>query len=643
MNEVVVTAQFTPERADKSIYQVDVINSREMEIKAATNMSDLLKDEISMNVKQDGVLGTSLNVQGLSGENVKFLIDGVPLIGRMNGNFDLNQINLNNADHVEIIEGPLSVIYGSNALAGVVNIITKENKSASLSSTANAYLESVGIYNFDAAVALKKRRISAGISGGRYFFDGYSPPSDTGRSQLFKPRRQYFSDGYFTYSLENLKIKAGADYFNELLVDKGELQPRYYETAFDSYFTTIRYSVRIEASWNLLKSWFLDMILAYSAYSRVKETYLKDLTTLQEIRTQDPEQQDTTRIKSVMGRLTLAKKTSGCKFNYQAGMDLTWESAYGKRILDHEQAIGDYAAFLSIKWDPVKSLSFQPGIRIIYNTNYQAPLVYAISGRWNFVKGCSLRLSWSKGFRAPSLKELYLSFVDANHEIFGNPGLKAETSNNVNASLQFSRETRKITWGLELSGFYNAIQNIITLAQVPGVSNDLEYTYVNLDKYKTTGGQADVTVSLYPSLGLSAGIAETGIAMEMANGNNTNGFIFSTDLNGNLSYRFAKPELTLGLIYKYTGKQQQPYLNGDTLTLGTIDGYNTLDVTATKGIWQNRIRLSCGVKNIFNNQVIPSAGLGGGGHGSSQGEGVAVGYGRTWFIKFSWSFNQYKN
>ena len=129
MDEVVVTAQYTPERADKSIYKVEVINARQIEQKAATNMADLLKDQSTMRVTQNGVLGTSLRIQGMSGENVKFLQDGVPLIGRMNGNFDLNQINLYNVDHIEVIEGPMSVIYGSNALAGVINIITKENKS----------------------------------------------------------------------------------------------------------------------------------------------------------------------------------------------------------------------------------------------------------------------------------------------------------------------------------------------------------------------------------------------------------------------------------------------------------------------------------------------------------------------------------
>ena len=78
-----------------------------------------------------------MSLQGLSGEHIKFLIDGVPVIGRMDGNVDLSQLNMYNVDHIEIVEGPMSVIYGSNALAGAVNIITKENKKAKLTGTTN--------------------------------------------------------------------------------------------------------------------------------------------------------------------------------------------------------------------------------------------------------------------------------------------------------------------------------------------------------------------------------------------------------------------------------------------------------------------------------------------------------------------------
>lgn len=636
MDEVVITAQYTPERADKSIYKVDVINARQIEQKAATNMADLLKDQSTMQVTQQGVLGTSLRIQGMSGENVKFLQDGVPLIGRMNGNFDLNQINLFNVDHVEVIEGPMSVIYGSNALAGVINIITRENKTSFFNATASAYTESVGVYNFDGAVSVNRKKHGFSIDGGRNFFEGYSPV-DTSRSQTFKPRRQYFFDGYYTYTANIVKVKFSGDYFNELLLDKGPLQSPYFETAFDNHFTTVRYSGRADASIKLPKSYFINILGSWSGYSRVRETFYKNLTTLNENVVPQSWAQDTTTISNLIARGTFAKSNPLQKFNFQGGFDISVESGTGEKIDGNTQEIGDYAAFLSFKWDPVKSLSIQPGMRVIHNTKYDAPLVYALSAKWNIVEPWNIRFSYSRGFRAPSIKELYLTFVDANHKVYGNPDLKSEQSNNFNLNVNWAGETRKVAWSMDMTIFYNFIQNVILMAQT---SNSLEYRYENVSLYKSTGVQFGCSYSVYPAFKLQLGIAETGITGSPDAAVAYDPFKWSTEVTVSPSYRFIRPDITLSLYYKYTGSAPQLDFNEKKLTWGWVDPYNTMDFTASKGFWDNRIRLSTGVKNIFNTTTIPSTG-GGGAHGSGGGS-ANIGWGRTVFLKLSFQINQYK-
>ncbi|MEI7980765.1 MAG: TonB-dependent receptor [Bacteroidota bacterium] len=644
MDEVVVTAQYAPERVDKSIYKVDVINARQIEQKAATNMAELLKDQTNMRVSQDGVLGTSLRIQGLSGENVKFLMDGVPLIGRMNGNFDLNQINLYNVDHVEVIEGPMSVIYGSNALAGVINIITKENRSSLFNATANTYVESVGVYNMDGAVSFNKNKHGFALDGGRNFFAGYSPV-DTSRSQTFKPRRQYFVDGYYTYTTTAFKLKIAADYFNELLEDKGPMLGPYNETAFDNYFTTTRYSGRADASLKLPRSHFLNILASWSVYNRIRQTFFKNLTTLNENIVPESWGQDTTSINSFVARGTFAKNRPDKKINYQAGFDISYETGTGERIAGNRQEVGDYAAFLSVKWDPVRVtrpdrviLSIQPGIRWIYNTKYNAPLVYALSVRWGIIEGLNLRFSWSRGFRAPSLKELYLYFVDVNHNVKGNPDLQAERSNNINLNLNYSREKKKLAWSADLTGFLNLIDNVILLAPT---GNNLEYTYVNLSKYKTTGVQASASLNIMPSVGIQVGLAETGVTGTADPDGSFDPLKWSTEISAAGSYRFLKPEITLSLYYKYSGKAPQLTFEDKQLVWGWVDPYPMMDFTATKGFWNNRIRLSAGVKNIFNTVTIPATGGGNGGHGNGDG-GMNISWGRTLFAKLTFQFNKYK-
>jgi len=640
MSEVVVTGQYSPERVDKSIYKIEVISSKQIEQKAANTMAELLNGQVNMRVTQTGVLGTSLSMQGLSGENVKFLVDGVPMIGRMDGNIDLNTIALFNVDHVEIIEGPMSVIYGSNALAGVVNIITKENKSNRFNTFTNAYTESVDVFNFNGGISANLRNHGLAFNGGRNFFGGYSVPSmDSGRAQTYKPSRQYFFDGYYAFNRNNFRIKFAGQYFNELLEDKGNLLPPYYETAFDSYFTTIRYTGRVESSLKLNKSNYLNFMAAYSGYRRIKEKFYNDLTTLTEVKTTNPDDQDTTGITSWTARATYSKNDQEKKFNYQAGLDLNIETGSGKRILDYEQQIGDYAAFGSLNWKPVRQLSIQPGVRFIYNTKFSAPVVYALSAKWAFNDRLSLRLSYSKGFRSPALKELYLYFVDVNHNVQGNPDLGSETSNNFNLNLVFSKERKRIAWGSEISGFFNHVNNIITLAQMSTADN--LYTYINVDQYNAVSGQLGLSFRYYPSLTIQAGISETGRNYYFDEQNKSSKFYFSTDLTSSISYHFIAPEIILALIYKYTGKTPQFIFGEGSISEAYVDPYNTLDFTASKGFMENLIKISTGVKNIFDVTAIPAVGMSGGAH-SGGGDAQAIGWGRTIFLKLSINFNKTK-
>lgn len=636
INEVVVTAQYSPQRVDQSIYKVKVINSRQIEQKAATNLTELLNSDLNIRIAQDGALGSSMSMQGLSGENVKFLVDGVPVIGRMNGNIDISQLNLYNVDHIEIIEGPMSVVYGSNALAGVINIITKENRSTRFTAQANGYLESVGVYNFDGGVSVRHGDHVVSLAGGRNFFDGYTD-NDSLRSMRWKPKRQYFLDGYYLYGKEAYKMKLSSSYFNEKLQSKGNLLLPYYETAFDSYFYTIRSTSKVEASTRWKNHRFFSFVGAYSYYQRQKQTYFIDLTTLEQNLTSNPEDQDTTKFHNILARGTFSKSNAASKLNYQLGIDVNLEIGTGKRITDNRQQIGDYAAFLSVQYDPWKNFMIQPGMRFIYNTKYQAPLVYSLNLKWNFLGNYNLRGSYSRGFRAPSLKELYLFFVDVNHNIRGNEDLKAEDSHNANLNFSYSRETGKSYAGAELNAFYNFINNIITLAQSEG---DL-YTYVNVDRYITQGIQAMVSYRFYPRISLKAGGGVTGRQNSFSSKNDQEGsFYYSPDIIAAFNYRWMKIDMDFNLDYKFTGRLPQFFLdtNGEIVE-GYIDSYNTMDFTARKALLKDRLALSAGVKNIFDNETIPAVGGSGGVHAGGAGS-YPVGWGRTVFFKATFNFSK---
>ncbi len=103
LSKVVVLGSSKPTLIDKSIYKVKVIDKVKIQNSGATNLGDLLMTEPNINISNDLVLGTNFEMLGLDGNNVKIMLDGVPVIGRLNGQIDLNQIRTDNIEHIEIM------------------------------------------------------------------------------------------------------------------------------------------------------------------------------------------------------------------------------------------------------------------------------------------------------------------------------------------------------------------------------------------------------------------------------------------------------------------------------------------------------------------------------------------------------------
>jgi outer membrane receptor for ferrienterochelin and colicins len=634
MDEVVITAQYAPEKADKSIYKINVINSRQIELKAATNLTDLLNSESNMRISQGGVLGTSLSLQGLSGENVKFLVDGVPVVGRLNGNIDLNQLNLYNVDHVEIIEGPMSVIYGSNAIAGVVNIITKENKNSSVTAFANAYLESVGVYNFDAGASIHKKNNNFSIDLARNFFDGYST-IDTVRSMQWKPKRQYNADGYYMYSSNHTRVKLSYQFFDEMLQDKGDLEKPYYETAIDNYYHTIRQTYKSEASYNISSNRQISFVGAYSSYKRYREMYQNNLTTLEKQMAGG----DTTSVGSYLLRAWYNRNYPEQKLNYQVGFDGNLEGTEGQRIEGGSQQIGDYAGFVSLKYNPIEKISLQPGARFTYNTKYNAPVVYSVNIKYGVTPNTSIRATYARGFRAPSVKELYLDFVDVNHNLHGNPDLLAENSHNLNLNFGYNRESSKLYLNTDVGLFYNYVYNMIWLFQV---GNDItNYTYGNISKFISRGIQANASVNFYPKISIKAGVSHVGRRFPDNTADKSDkSFHYSTDFNTMVTYHFVRQNTSLTVDYKYTGRYPQLTPDG-SFNNDYIEGYSSLDISLMKNFFQNMFAVSVGGKNLTDVKDVQAGMVSGGAHSGGADGASRVAWGRTVFVKLTYNFKKF--
>jgi len=116
LGEVTVTGNFMETHARTDLVPVQVLQRSDFEKRGAVTVKDLLTQELNVQVGTDPVLGASVTMQGTGGEHIKILVDGVPVIGRQNGAIDLGQLNLSNIERVEMIKGPMSVMYGTDAL-----------------------------------------------------------------------------------------------------------------------------------------------------------------------------------------------------------------------------------------------------------------------------------------------------------------------------------------------------------------------------------------------------------------------------------------------------------------------------------------------------------------------------------------------
>ena len=303
LNTFVVTGQYAPSSDENSVHKIRVIDSKRIEAQGAVNLQELMEQEMNIRVSQDKVLGSSMSIQGLSGENVKILIDGIPVVGRTNGNIDLSQINLNNIERVEIVEGPLSVSYGTNALAGTINLITKKNKD-SFGVNAETYYETIGQYNVNGGIYFNIKKHLFSVKGGRNFFQGFSK-IDTTRVKDWKPKEQYF--GTFKYSSQFKKVNYNltSDFFQEKLTSRGETRAPYHETAFDDYFYTTRSSNSLNLNYKS-KNWYTEILGGYNYYNRIKNKYLKDLVNVEYTFVENPANQDTTIFDLVFSRGTFS-------------------------------------------------------------------------------------------------------------------------------------------------------------------------------------------------------------------------------------------------------------------------------------------------------------------------------------------------
>ena len=379
------------------------------------------------------------------------------------------------------------------------------------------------------------------------------------------------------------------------------LQP---SRAIDTEFLTDRITYYGQFNKKFDNKGILLGLVSYNTYARTSQEYVVK----EDLNSKDKKGEETRNsFKTLNARLSYGKEVNTW-VNWQAGYELTNESGSGERLNENDGLI-ENAVWSDVKIRLSDYLTFQPGIRYLHHNVYKAPLIYSAHLKWNSDKKWIARLSFAKGFRTPSLKELYMDFVDSNHKIYGNENLTPESSYNVSATINKTINlSDNSLFKFDASGFYNHLYDVIELTtDAYGTS----YYYQNISQKKTQGGSF-TTSYRHNFFKLNVGLVVTGIGYDLKNNSDFN-FKYSTDYIVATSYLWQKIDVSLQLDYKHSGSRVQLLGNGenDEIIEASVDSYDILNFSTTKRIANNKFSITAGVKNILDIKDIASSTQGG--------------------------------
>lgn len=661
LKEVVVTGQYQPQSLRNSVYQTRIISAERIRLRAATNIQQVLSTELGFRFSNDLTLGTSdIQMMGMTGRNVKILLDGVPMVDRSDTRESLNQIDINTVERIEIVEGPLSVSYGTDALAGVINIITKKAGKARLNINARVQEETVGkeyspfsndgshLQHVGAGWQNKGWSVLGGITHND--FGGFNVPVPVAtadeiaaNTNRWKPKEQWLANTRLGYRADHFSVGYRLDYVDETIDSRGGYNPNNYKATNQKYITN-RYTQALQGDYKVNDRLQFNGVLGYSNLKRSTRTVVHDFTTGAEMLSTGQGEQDVSKFQSTNIRATAQFKLSDMA-SFQPGVEVNLDEADGARIKGSPR-INDYAFFISSELHIIKGVTIRPGLRFIKNSVYDAPpVIPSLNAKIRLNDIFDLRFGYASGFRSPALRELYYDFFDASHSIMGNQNLKAEQSNSFTASLSLAEnKTEDLRFRSVLSGFYNNFKNRIDFglyAADPTIT-----TLINVAKYKTTGGTFENTIYLRDfqvSLGFSYIGTYNQYSESIAQYGESPEFVWSPEINSNLSYLFPKIGTTVNLAFKFTGKKPVYEIdnvnNLERVRLAKIGSYSIADLMFTKKIFTS-LSVNAGIKNLFDISSLSNTALVSTTAHSTGSGPVPLSYGRSYVIGLSFNWDK---
>ncbi len=516
--EIVITATQTAKDAQDLPIPVTVVSETQIKQMGSMRLNEVLQEQTGLAIVNDH--GTGIQLQGFSPDYTMIMVDGSPLIGRTAGTLDLTRITVGNIKQIEIVKGPSSSLYGSEALAGVINIITQEPKEKAGIGLRTRYgTNNTADISLDGFVNTKRLKYVAFAN--RYSTSGYDLTPDT-EDKTVAPYHNYTLQQKLSYTFTpRLKAAVSARGFYE---DQNSI------ITFAENGTNYRVQqVGNEYDWNLLPQLF------YSVNDKTR-IQLKTYSTFYHTNaimtnTSDGSLYDNSYFNQSFNRPELlGYKTWNAKNETILGVGATIESVNSTRYTEKKHF---YSTFYYVQhdWKPLKRLNIVCGFRYDVHSVYGKQLSPKLSVKYLATKRLTFRASVGKGFKAPDFRQLYLNFANpvVGYSVFGSEevvpqynqlkeqGLIAQTfidpttlkpitaERSVAVNFGWTMQvSKRINW--QFNAFRNDISNMIETSAIAMKTNGQSvYTYYNVSKVFTEGIETNADYMLHKNLTLSVG------------------------------------------------------------------------------------------------------------------------------------------
>ena len=603
LDPIVVTASHTPKTLKEAPVVTRLITRHDIKIADATNIQDMLIQEIpglefGLAMTQE----TSLNMSGFGGNAVLFLVDGERMAGETMDNVDYNRMNLDNVGRIEIVKGASSALYGSNAVAGVVNIISRENLDP-WTANANTRYNSFGHeWRNGASFSFNTEKWNSQTSFQQTSMDPVNLPkaysSEEVAIELMKKAQglpyneSVLKDdsnisrlfGQKTYNVKERLSWRATDHLT--LIGRGGYFFRSSERdTYEYHFKGYSAGLKGRYIWNHDRH--LELSYAYDQYD--KANFLPDGT-----RTHDHDYSNQQHVVHALYSHSFGKN------NLIVGADYMHDYLTTYQFIDNaHHAQDNIDGFAQFDWNITDRLNVMGSIRYDYfSASSKKALTERLAVVYKF-PWMTFRANYASGFRAPTLKEMFMHFDMGNmgYMIIGNPDLEPEKSHNFNIAIE--RQNRIRNSGV-LNGIYNFTfmgycnmfdKRIITIGDTyEGMPSAL---YWNEDGVNVWG--VDVSLGHYFDWGLTiklnySWLHETGNVIYSE---------FSQPRSHSLTWRIGyghrfSPYYALDAAL--SGRSQGKPQSGDT---NVDQGYTIWKLMLQHHVWHG-INVNTAIDNLFN-------------------------------------------